>query len=138
MARHNKRSLKANQGRNRVRFHRRWKSILNRENHSININGRQNDNFDQERLNQQRQEDGIMASNERLRRWALEYNISKRAISALLAILISLGMNWLPKDSRTLLSTPRRVGMSNLTNGKLWCVSIMNIFKPSLEVFFVD
>lgn len=120
MARAEKKSRNANQVRNRVKFHRRLRSILERENQLTNVNCHQNKNIDQEKLKQERTENETIASNERLRRWALKYNISKRAISELLTILISLGMNWLPKDSRTLLSTPRYVEMSNLTNGKLW------------------
>lgn len=120
MAKVKRHSLKADQVRKRVQFHRRWRSILERDNQSINVACRQNNKIDQEKLNHQRDENETMASNECLRRWALKYNISKRAISELLTILISLGMNWLPKDSRTLLSTPRHVEMTNLTNGKLW------------------
>lgn len=118
MAKVKKNSLKVNQVRNRVQFHRRWRSILERENRLTNVTDRQNKN--QEKLNQEHQSNETMTSKERLRRWALKYNISKRAVSDLLTILISLGLNWLPKDSRTLLSTPRYIEMSNLTNGKLW------------------
>lgn len=74
--------------------------------------------------NQQCKDNENMDSKERIRHWALKYNISKRAVSELLKILISLGMVWLPEDSRTLLSTPRHIELSNLTNGKLWCDAI--------------
>lgn len=115
-----KKSQNVNQVRNRVQFHRRWRSILKRRNESINSERSQNNYIDEQKMNKQRHENQTMASNERLRRWALKYNISKRAVSELLTILISFGMNWLPKDSRTLLSTPRRVPMTDLTNGKIW------------------
>lgn len=139
MARAEKKSRNANQVRNRVKFHRRLRSILERENQLTNVNCHQNKNIDQEELKQERTENETMASNERLRRWALKYNISKRAISELLTILISLGMNWLPKDSRTLLSTPRHVEMSNLTNGKLWYgVFFLNVnISNSCVCFFM-
>lgn len=131
MAGAKKNSRNVNQARNRMQFHRRWRSILNRENRSVNVERRPNENIHQENLNQECHENKNMASNERLRRWALKYNISKRAVSELLTILISLGMNWLPKDSRTLLSTPRQVEMCNLTNGKLWYVVFIIMFTMS-------
>lgn len=133
MAKIKKDILKATQNRNRVYFHRRWKSIVNHENQSKNNianSPRQSEN--QKNLSQEHQENGNMESKERLRRWALEYNISKRAISALLKILISFGMDWLPKDSRTLLSTPRYIQMNNLTNGKIW----YGVFKNSFVDFY--
>lgn len=114
-------SLKATQNRNRVYFHRRWRSIVNHENRPVNdIADTQRRITNQENVNQVNQDNGNLESKERLRRWAIKYNISKRAISELLKILISFGMKWLPKDSRSLLSTPREIEMSNLTNGKIW------------------
>lgn len=113
----NKNSLKAIQTRNRVNFHRRWKSILNYENQSKNKNSVDGERVD---VNFNDQEQAKMGANEQLIRWALKYNVAKHAVSELLKILISLGMNWLPKDSRTLLSTPRYVELKNLTNGKIW------------------
>lgn len=125
MAKINKqKSLNKIQNRNRVNFHRRWKYILKNESSLIDNDGadRSNQRINQSESNQENQSNEKMASTERLRRWALKYNISKRAVSDLLKILICLGMTWLPKDSRTLLSTPRYIQMSNLTNGKLWYV----------------
>lgn len=115
MAKIKKNPLKNIQNRDRVNFHRRWRSILKNENCSVDNRS----NMDQS-VNSGNQSNEKTASTERLRRWALKYNISKRAVSDLLKILIFLGMNWLPKDSRTLLSTPRNIEMKNLTNGKLW------------------
>lgn len=118
MAKINKKSLKAVQNRNRVNLHRRWKSIVNNDARFINTSPKKIKSINvesKERINNE-----IIGSEERLRNWALKYNISKRAVSDLLKILIALGMSWLPKDSRTLLSTPRQIHMTNLTNGKLW------------------
>lgn len=55
----------------------------------------------------------------KLRNWAIEKNINKRALTALLKILRSCGFA-LPKDSRTLLETPRKVEIVNLAGGKYW------------------
>lgn len=127
MANCRKSDFKAVQNRNRVNFHRRWKLIVERENQSSNdATAFPNPNINQENSNEEYQQNENIAASERLRRWALEYNISKRAVSALLKILIALGLTWLPKDSRTLFSTPRYIEMQNLTNGKLW-YSVLNI-----------
>lgn len=111
--------MKKSQSRDRVYFHRRFKYILENENRSTN---RTDDSLNQRISYQENQSNEKTASTERLRQWALKYNISKRAVSDLLKTLISLGMIWLPKDSRTLLATPRYIEMNNLTNGKLWYV----------------
>lgn len=118
MAKIKKIDLKAVQNKNRVNFHRRWKSIL--KNEQQNQNNSQNQNSERHDSNQEHHENETTSSNDRLRRRAMKYNISKRAISDLLTILISFGMTWLPKDSRSLLATPRKIELINLTNGKLW------------------
>lgn len=117
MSKVNKKTLKATQNRERVNFHRRWKFIAS--NGLNNISPRKTNSPVHEESKQSTKSD-VIGSKERLRKWALKYNISKRAVSDLLTILISLGMSWLPKDSRTLLSTPREIHMTNLTIGKLW------------------
>lgn len=55
-----------------------------------------------------------------LRSWVLEFHISHRAVNNLQKLLISFGLNWLPKDSRTLMQTPKLVNISNIGNGKFW------------------
>lgn len=118
MAKVRKNSLKAIQNRNRVKLHRNLKLILNSENRLVGTNFKKTDSTREKsepEINNEK-----IGSKERLRLWALKYNISKRAVSELLKILITLGMTWLPKDSRTLLSTPRHIHMTDLTNGKLW------------------
>lgn len=44
-----------------------------------------------------------------LRRWAIQHQITHLALKDLLAILRSLGVEYLPKDSRTFLKTPTNV-----------------------------
>lgn len=120
MAKINKKSLKAVQNRNRVNFHRRWKLITNNEARLINGLTSPNKTNSMREESKQSINNELNGSKEMLRNWALKYNISKRAVSDLLKILIVLGMSWLPKDSRTLLSTPREIYMTELSNGKLW------------------
>lgn len=57
---------------------------------------------------------------EQLKQWAIEYGITRRALSALLKILISAGLWYLPSDSRTLLKTPRTVPIIDMCGGKYW------------------
>lgn len=127
MAKVKKTSLKAVRNRERVSFHRRWRAIAFNESQSINRNPNFQ-NVNHESLRQDEQKQTFFNSNEKLRRWAIQYNISKRAVSELLKILISLGMTGLPKDSRTLLETPRNVEMISLSNGKLWFVDYFGFF----------
>lgn len=61
-----------------------------------------------------------------LRSWALDFNLQKRAISALLKILISAGFIYLPKDSRTLLKTPRFIDIETRAGGQYWHNGIAN------------
>lgn len=111
MSKIKKKKLKDEQNRNRVKFHRAWKSIIENNsdssdyvNHS-SVPEHQDENF------------GIR---EKLRTWALEYNVTRRALNALLKILILYGMSTLPNDSRTLLSTPRTIEMIPFANGQFW------------------
>lgn len=135
-------TLIARQNRNRQRFNREIKSIMkkdaesNRENAENNIyettenipyENKKNENFDSN-----------LSLQESLRRWALDYNISKRAINALLKILISFGMCFLPNDSRTLLCTPRSIVMETVSNGKLWYNGIEKNLRMIFSNFNTD
>lgn len=53
-------------------------------------------------------------------KWALKNNITHAALSQLLKILIGFGHLSLPKDSRTLLRTPKKVRVINIGSGQLW------------------
>lgn len=57
---------------------------------------------------------------ESLKQWAIEYGITRRALSALLKILLSAGLWYLPSDSRALLKTPRNVSVIDMCGGKYW------------------
>lgn len=111
MARIKKKTHKAEQNRNRLRFHRAWKSIV--KNNCDNSNF-----FNHSSVSEEQNE--IPGIREALRRWAIDYNITRRALNALLKMLILYGMTMLPNDSRTLLSTPRKVQMIKFTNGQFW------------------
>ncbi|KAB0803680.1 hypothetical protein PPYR_00650 [Photinus pyralis] len=55
--------------------------------------------------------------NEKLRNWAISFNISHSAVTALLGIL---KLPNLPKSSRTLLRTPRDVTIKKMGSGNYW------------------
>ncbi|KAB0790726.1 hypothetical protein PPYR_15718, partial [Photinus pyralis] len=58
--------------------------------------------------------------NEKLRQWAISFNISHVAITALLTMLHVLKLPNLPKSSRTLLQTPRETTIAKMGNGHYW------------------
>lgn len=70
---------------------------------------------------------------ESLKKWAIEYGITRRALSALLKILISAGLWYLASDSRTLLKTPRNVPVFDMCGGKYWHGGI----KKNIERLFI-
>lgn len=81
--------------------------------------------------------EGIRSGKEKcvneIRSWAIQYNVQRRAVSALLKILIvSAQMTHLPKDSRTLLKTPRSVEIIDLAGGRYW----HNGIRRNLKLIF--
>lgn len=62
----------------------------------------------------------------KFRLWAIKHNITRIAMSELLKILISIGLNYLPTDPRTLLETPQNIELKDLANGKVWYCGIAN------------
>lgn len=120
-------SKKAVANRNRVRFHRKVKSILEnqRKMFEVFMNAKEQNTDDV-------RNDHIDSNQRTLRNWAIQYRIKRGALSDLLKILKSLGIDWLPIDSRTFLKTPNRVGINNVAGGKMWyrgiAENIMNVF----------
>lgn len=57
---------------------------------------------------------------DQLRSWALECHLKHSVLSKLLTILKLCGFNSLPKDSRTLLKTPKHVLIERKAGGHLW------------------
>lgn len=100
--------------RNRVRIFRGIQSILKEENDRMNFIRTRN--VEHIFTKQRTEQNSSLA--DKLRAWALEFNVTKRAISSLLKLLKCSGMNYLPKDSRTLLQTPRMIHIENIAGGK--------------------
>lgn len=131
MAKSLKNSKKAMQTRNRVRMLRGIRSIIKNDSASLlNVN----DLKQKLKSNEESPaHDRFSSSNDRLskltlelRSWAIDKNINKRAVTELLKILRSAGINFLPKDSRTLLETPRNVEIIDLGGGKYWHNGLRN------------
>lgn len=60
----------------------------------------------------------------KLRKWAVQNNISLMALTTLLKILREEGHTELPKDSRTLLRTPKKVKTTKMGKGEYWYRSL--------------
>lgn len=66
---------------------------------------------------------------DKIKLWAIQHCITKRALNELLSILILYGFEFLPKDSRTLLQTPTSVDIRELSSGHLWYYGLQNCLK---------
>lgn len=64
-----------------------------------------------------------------LRSWAIQSYIKQRALSALLKILVCFGLKTLPRDSRTLLKTPRFVEIEKRAHGDFWYNGMSNCLE---------
>lgn len=120
------------QTRNRVRIFRGVASIMRRDSasilNSVDIRKALSRNEEEKYYNDQDKKQAPSLSN-KLRSWAIDYNVKRRAVSALLKILVSFGFNSLPKDSRTLLKTPRTIQIVNIGGGQYWHNGFQNCLK---------
>lgn len=82
--------------------------------------------------NMDQSNEGTLDLKEKIISWAVKHAITKRALNDLLSILITFGFDMLPKDSRTLMKTPKRVEIRELSSGHLWYFGI----KKWLELIF--
>lgn len=126
-----KSTKKSIQTRNRVRMFRGIESIMRHDSASllnVNVVKKKLKNSEASQTHERFTLSNNRLSNltSELRTWAIEKNINKRAVTALLKILRSAGINSVPKDSRTLLETPRKVEIINLAGGKYWHNSLQN------------
>lgn len=132
-----KNTKKNMQTRERVRIHRTMQSILREEKNSISdfiytkklkksLSNEVNNHFIE--TNVQRI-DNVTTENsfiDELRSWVIQYHITRRSVSKLLNLLRKFGWKYLPKDSRTLMITPRSVEIEEKAGGKMWYNGIKN------------
>lgn len=73
--------------------------------------------------------DNHIDSMSKLADWAIRYKITHSAVSELLVLLRSEGNTELPKDSRTLLHTPRNIVIQTMGSGSFWYNGIENCLR---------
>lgn len=139
--------LKSEKNRERVRRHREKKKLkLIHENQVEKLihakknfieNSKPNVEYDEPNI------DGDEIFTNKLKKWAVKNRISAKAINELLQILIFAGFNFLPKDSRTLMKTPKQLAIKTLTHGRMWyhgvktCLENVNIW-PNISMLTLD
>lgn len=70
----------------------------------------------------------------KLQQWALQHQIRQNALNGLLGILRSIpNMHYLPKDSRSLLQTPRTNNIVAMGGGKYWYNGLRNCI---VQIYF--
>ena len=67
--------------------------------------------------------------------WACEHHLTMAATNHILLILRNHGHKELPKDSRTLLSTPRKVPLKHKCGGDYFYIGLKSLIKSKLEEF---
>lgn len=120
--------------RNRVRLFRSGNQILRQESDAVHnlIKMKSKINiFDSQ--HEKGCENSKKNLRDKLRSWAIAFNITRRAISALLKLLNSFELN-LPKDSRALLSTPKTIMIEKRAGGNWWYYGV----KHNLIMIFAQ
>lgn len=90
----------------RVQRHREIKRVINREKEEIRRleelekNKKLEQALSEQSKPNQISENKIISSEEKLRHWALQYNVTRRTVDELLKILKGIGVNWLSTNSR--------------------------------------
>lgn len=118
--------LKAQKNRERVRRHREKKKLKliyeNQVNNIINANKKctENSKLEAEHIYDEPNTGREEAITLKLKKWVVKHRISGMAINELLRILIFAGFNFLPRDSRTIMKTPKNLNIQTLTHGRMW------------------
>lgn len=122
-----KNTKKAIQARKRVKLHREFKRQMQKEeqqiqNFLVNAN---NSIASSENMSQNANKSFENFSvEEKLKQWIIKFRIKRIAVTDLLKILRSTGLEFLPEDSKTFMQTPRNVEIISSCNGKLWYYGI--------------
>lgn len=106
---------------------RRFRAISNSlKNQELEINSRLHSSRNVHNIHQNAAEDSQPSTEIKLRLWAVKHNITRIAMNELLKLLISIGLNYLPSDARTLLETPQSIQLESQANGKVWYCGLKN------------
>lgn len=57
---------------------------------------------------------------DKLKKWALQYNVRAYCLGDLLKMLTEVGIPFLPDDPATFLATPKSIEIENIANGQFW------------------
>lgn len=129
MARIKKFDLKSQENRERVRKHRSEKKLKliyeNQVQKYLDVKKKKNDEENPPYqsdvdLKNDDGDDDVQIFESKLKSWAIKHRTSAKAMSELLKILRFAGFSFLPKDSRTVMQTPKNLNIKNLSNGQLW------------------
>lgn len=74
----------------------------------------------------------------KLRFWAVQHRITHSAINDLLSILIFGGFFFLPRDSRTLMETPKKIEIIAVSNEKFWYNGVQTCLEMILSRISCD
>lgn len=107
------------QTRNRVRIYRGIQSIMKQDTVSL-VNTAQLRKQMFKNSSKSNEEAKPPKLSDKMRSWAIEFHIKRRALTALLKLLRSFGMQSLPQDGRCLLKTPRFIEIEARAGGKYW------------------
>lgn len=136
--------------RNRVKKHREKKKLLKEYENAVHLemakricsqNGstRENININMIDLEQREnfRENKFDLENE-LQNWAIKHRITHMAVKDLLSVLNAAGVSSgickpLPKDSRTVLKTPKNVNIQTLSHGKMWYYGVQKCLETIFE-----
>lgn len=118
----------------RLRIHRGIRSIIKKDEQSfINVTCLKKQILQSIETKSDEKENQTQSFSNQLRSWALDFNIQRRALSALLKILIAAGFVYLPKDYRAFLKTPRVIDIETRAGGQYWHHGI----ESGLKTIFV-
>lgn len=124
-----KKSKTCGKFKNRTGVHREIQRIVFRERQEVNkllnnIEQQHSNIIDTEKIlqieSEERPKIGISQHSDKLRGWAIRHNVTKGTVNDLLKILREIGLKWLPKDSRSLCKTPRRIELIPMGDGQYW------------------
>lgn len=131
---------------NRMGVHRGIQRIVFRERQEVNkllnnIEQQHSNIIDTEQTLQVQSNEppktGISHHSDQLRGWAIRHNVTKRTVNDLLKILREIGLKWLPKDSRSLCKTSRRIELIPIGDGQYWhhglATNLVRIFAKTDE-----
>lgn len=143
-----KKSKSYGKPKNRMAAHRAIQKIVMKERQEVNklLNNIQYQHSNivhtEQVQSKEHSDNSISEKKDKLRSWAIRHNVTKRTVNALLKILREIGLQWLPRDSRSLCRTPRKVVLVPMCGGQYWhhglAINLQRIFAKLDENITVE